>query len=220
MEESTTTRIRHIIWDWNGTLLDDKWLCIESINFLLQQRGLNPISEKRYSEIFGFPVRDYYQRAGFNFNEEPFEIPALQFIGLYNERRYECKLQPGAREVLQRVSSLGISQSLLSASETRTLEEMTGYHGIQSHFGQLKGLDNHYAHGKLDLGNELVKSIPLEAGSVLMVGDTCHDSEVAAALGVECVLFSGGHFPEYRLVNCGRILIDRLTGLIPVLSCL
>ena len=29
---------RHVIWDWNGTLLDDAWLCVEVLNGLLARR--------------------------------------------------------------------------------------------------------------------------------------------------------------------------------------
>ena len=30
----------HIIWDWNGTLLDDAWLCVDVMNGMLGERGL------------------------------------------------------------------------------------------------------------------------------------------------------------------------------------
>ncbi|MFO7617836.1 MAG: HAD hydrolase-like protein [Bacteroidales bacterium] len=213
MTTLTTRGISHIIWDWNGTLLNDKWLCIESINTLLLQRGLAPIDENRYAGIFGFPVKSYYERAGFDFTSEPYEKPAMEFIRLYDERRTECALQPGAQGVLEAVRRLGIGQSLLSASEKGVLEEMTAHHGIRGYFDHLKGLNDHYAHGKEDLGRELMLQIGCRPEEVLMVGDTCHDSEVAAALGLECILYTGGHHPEDRLMRCGRILLNRLEAI-------
>ncbi|NCY21717.1 HAD family hydrolase, partial [bacterium] len=33
-------KYRHLIWDWNGTLLDDAWLCREIMNGQLRRRGL------------------------------------------------------------------------------------------------------------------------------------------------------------------------------------
>ena len=47
----------HVIWDWNGTLVDDAWLCVEIINELLARRGLAPITPCKYSAVFGFPLR-------------------------------------------------------------------------------------------------------------------------------------------------------------------
>lgn len=203
-------KVKHIIWDWNGTLLNDKWLCIESINSLLTSRSLPGIDENRYAEIFDFPVKDYYERAGFNFTSEPFEKPAMEFIRLYDERRTECTLQPGAMKALEAVRRMGVGQSLLSASEKGVLDEMTTFHGIHGFFEEVKGLGDHYANGKIDLGLELMTELGYRPEEVVMVGDTSHDSEVAAALGVACILYTGGHHPEKRLSRCGRELIDRL----------
>ena len=66
--------ISHIIWDWNGTLFDDANLCRDIINRMLHARGRATLDAQRYEEAFGFPVRDYYARIGFDFSEEPFEL--------------------------------------------------------------------------------------------------------------------------------------------------
>lgn len=216
--EKSNFPYRHIIWDWNGTLLDDKWLCIESINALLQQRNLPLIDEKIYDRIFRFPVRDYYRDAGFDFSVEPFEIPALEFIRIYDFRKKECQLQPGAVEALETFASIGATQYLLSASETGILEDMTSHFGISGYFKKIAGLDNHYAHGKIDLGLELLSSIDAPEGSVVMIGDTCHDQEVANKLNVPAILLTHGHFPEERLIGCGSQLINNLSELKALVS--
>ncbi len=51
-----------IIWDWNGTLLNDNWLCLDIINEMLIDRDLEELSMLRYKDIFGFPIIRYYQR--------------------------------------------------------------------------------------------------------------------------------------------------------------
>ena len=67
-------KYKHIIWDWNGTLIDDAWLCVEILNNILEKRGLNAITIDDYREHFTFPVRDYYVKLGFDFSVEPFEV--------------------------------------------------------------------------------------------------------------------------------------------------
>ena len=47
-----------------------------------------------------------------------------------------------------------------------------------------------------------------------MVGDTDHDLEVANALGIRCVLFSGGHQPREKLAAAGAPVIDDLRSLL------
>jgi phosphoglycolate phosphatase len=209
---------KHIIWDWNGTLLDDKWLCIESINQVLGRRNLPPIDEKTYNRIFGFPVRDYYEKAGFDFTIEPYEKPALEFIELYDARKHECELQPGALEVVRDLHRMGCCQHLLSASETGVLAAMIRLKGIDQYFINIKGLDNHYAHGKADLGTSLLAEINPEPGTVLMVGDTGHDEEVARIMGIPCILFAGGHFTPERLQTCSSLIINGLDELISAIS--
>ena len=62
-----------ILWDWNGTLLDDVELCVDALNRLLVSFGYpQQYSLAEYREIFGFPIEDYYVRAGFDFSKDSF----------------------------------------------------------------------------------------------------------------------------------------------------
>ena len=104
-------RYKHIIWDWNGTLLDDRWLCVEGINQALIKRDLPPISEDRYRKIFTFPVKEYYKKLGFDFDNEPFEVAGDEFVDYYGNNFYKAKLQKGSRTLLSEIQSKSISQS-------------------------------------------------------------------------------------------------------------
>ena len=64
---------KHIIWDWNGTLLDDVDIVIDCMNSLLKKRNLPLLHVDKYKDIFTFPVKDYYSQLGFDFTTEPFE---------------------------------------------------------------------------------------------------------------------------------------------------
>jgi phosphoglycolate phosphatase len=66
-------QIEHIIWDWNGTILDDFQLCVEIINGMLIKRNMPTITKDEYSDIFDFPVKKYYKRIGFEFHKDSFE---------------------------------------------------------------------------------------------------------------------------------------------------
>ena len=70
-------RYKHIVWDWNGTLLNDLWLFIESINFVLESRGMSQVDKESYKSIFTFPVIKYYEHLGFDFSKEKFPIPGF-----------------------------------------------------------------------------------------------------------------------------------------------
>ena len=90
---------RHVIWDWNGTLLDDAWLCVEVMNELLVEHSLPAVDAQRYEALFTFPVVEYYRQLGFDFERTPFEEVGTAFIEGYQARQHECELQPHALEI-------------------------------------------------------------------------------------------------------------------------
>lgn len=194
---------QHIIWDWNGTLLDDSWLCIEIMNNCLAQHQLPLLTPTRYSQIFDFPVRKYYRRLGYDFNQTPFEQLSDAFMAAYHQRWLECHLRKGAVEILCCLQDGGLQQSVISAAENSLVNAMVGHYGLLGHFTAVRGLDDHHAHGKLELGRQWLAELELPPGDILMIGDTLHDAELARQLGIDCLLLVSGHHSRVRLEAAG-----------------
>lgn len=207
-------RYRHLIWDWNGTLLDDAWLCREIMNGQLRKRGLTTISQERYEAVFDFPVEKYYRTVGFDWKKETFAEAGTEFIVEYEKRKKECRLQIGAKELLQRVEQEGISQAVLSAYSHHTLEEFLGHFGVRGHFRSVAGNRDHYAAGKVEQGLEMLKELHVRPEETALIGDTTHDAEVARAMGVDCFLIPCGHNSRDRLERCGVPVVAGLGDLL------
>ncbi|OGQ99973.1 MAG: hypothetical protein A2284_02865 [Deltaproteobacteria bacterium RIFOXYA12_FULL_61_11] len=209
---------RHVIWDWNGTLLDDVALCVEVMDGMLRARGLPGLDVQRYREVFDFPVIEYYRRLGFDFEVEPFSEVGTEFIVTYERRRHEAPLRAGAVEVLHRLRAAGVTQSLLSAYRQESLEQLIRTHGLETHFLALRGLGDHYAHGKQELGLRHLAELPYAREEIVLVGDTVHDHEVATLLGLRAFLLTDGHQAASRLATSGRPLLAELRALPSVLG--
>lgn len=207
---------KHIIWDWNGTILNDVDLCVELINGLLKERNLRTISKDDYKSIFTIPVKNYYAALGFDFEKESFEIVGRQWMNEYERRKFECKVYSGVVDVMEKIRGWGIGQSILSAYSQHTLDEMTAHFGLLKYFSHIVGLDNIYAAGKLHLGQQLIKKLGNGKGETLMIGDTEHDFEVAEEMGADCVLLSSGHYDKKRLEKLGVTVLDSITGLLEI----
>lgn len=203
MTSPTQADVRHIIWDWNGTLFDDISSCVGSINRMLAKRGLPVLDYERYRNVFGFPVRDFYLQIGFDLDAEDWDALAREYHDRYLELSRNTPLRPGSRFLLERIRSHGISMSLLSASEQSILDNMLSDRGISTFFDGVYGLDNLHAVSKLELGRRLLSDLAAEPGATLLVGDTTHDYDVASALGCRCLLLAGGHQAKHRLAECG-----------------
>ena len=186
-------KYKHIIWDWNGTLIDDAWLCVEILNNILEKRGLNAITIDHYREYFTFPVRDFYVKLGFDFSIEPFETCGMEFIQDFKKRQFDASLYSKIELILDKISKAGCSHSILSAQNQITLNESIKHYQLQSRFKGVNGLDDHYANSKINIGELWIKALNYNPKEVLMVGDTVHDFEVANAMGTDCLLIASGH---------------------------
>ena len=211
---------QHIIWDWNGTLLNDVQLCADIMNNLLKVRSLPTITLEKYKEIFTFPVKDYYIKAGHDFVNESFEKIGKDFIDEYEKRKTECTLYPYAAEVLKIMHSLKIEQHLLSAYKQNNLEDIIKHFGINEYFNSVRGLDHIYADGKIELGKKLMNDISSngKGSKVLLIGDTIHDYEVAKGLNIDCVLVSNGHQNNEKLNSLNIPVIKNLKELFLLVS--
>lgn len=203
-------KIKHIIWDWNGTLLNDNWLSIKAINILLEKYDLPEIDEEKYLKIFTFPVIEYYKKLGFDFDRTPFSIIGTEFIKEYTDRMYEAKLQDGARESLNYFHEINISQSLLSAAKQQMLNDLMKYHDLEKYFLKVAGLTDHYANSKVNAGKSWIKELKYNPKEILLIGDTLHDAEVADEIGTNCVLIAKGHTTFDRLKLSGKDVFHTL----------
>jgi phosphoglycolate phosphatase len=204
----------HIIWDWNGTLFNDIELCVDVLNGLLVRRDLPAFSIEAYKDIFTFPVKDYYAKAGLDLEKYSFEELGKEWMSEYETRRLEGKLFSSTEKVLQIINSNGIEQSILSAYKQDTLLELVNHFNLRHFFTHLTGLDHIYATSKLDLGKDLMKKLDHLNSNVLLVGDTVHDFEVAQAMNAGCILVADGHQSKEKLIGCGVDVFDNLEHVI------
>ena len=207
----------HIIWDWNGTLKNDAKICMDITNDLLQQRKKPALTLETYQKYFNFPVKGYYEKIGLDFASEPFEALANEFMANYDKRSEECKLQSNAALVVKEFAEKAISQSVLSARKQAQLEQSLAFYDLRQYFQHVVGLSDHYANSKVDNGKKLVAAINAPTDKMMMIGDTTHDFEVAQAIGVDCVLFTGGHQSKERLLSCGTPVVENLTDLLSII---
>ncbi len=190
-----------VIWDFNGTLVDDAALGIRSVNRMLAARGLAEISGvEEYRERFSFPVEEYYRGLGFDFEREPYTVLAREWFDAYLAGEPELLPMDGAKDALKLIRSAGMRQIVLSASESVLLRAQLERFKFSEYFDEVIGGDDFLAGGKA----ETAKARLGESNhTCAMIGDTSHDFDTAIAIGADPYLFSGGHESERRL---------RLTG--------
>ena len=213
-------RARHVVWDWNGTLLDDLACCFAVTNQLLTEYRLPLLPNlAAYQRIFRFPVVDYYADLGFDTAAGGnFESAAKRYTQLYLQESANCGLHSGAADVIRRLNELGLRQSVISASEQGALERQLAPFEISSWLEAAHGRPDGYASTKLDLAQNWLQRSTLNPAQVWFIGDSAHDYEVATALGANCLLFSGGHHSREHLKRLGAPVLDDLSEVVQQLA--
>ena len=203
----------YCIWDFNGTILDDVDTGIRAVNDLLAERGLRTIvSRQEYQEVFGFPIRSYYEHLGFDFSKETYESVAPIWVERYLYYVKQAKMFEDVFRTLQYFSSRGVRQIVLSATEREMLCGQLSELGIIDCFEEILGLDNIHAASKVSLAQDW-RARHSDA-SALFIGDTDHDVSTAEQMSAECVLIARGHQSVQRLAKLGVAIYESLDQMI------
>ena len=202
-----------VLWDWNGTLLNDIDVCLEAMNILLKRRNLELLDIERYRDVFDFPVKKYYSRLGFDFEKEAFEIPAIEFIVEYKKLLHKSSVFEDVVDTLMKIKETGAKQYIVSAMESKALKKSVAERDIEPYFNDIYGIEDDYAHGKSHLLKKLLSRIETNPQKVVMIGDTIHDYEIAKEAGIDILLVARGHQSVARLKNTGAIVLNDFTNL-------
>jgi len=194
--------IKHVVWDWNGTLLDDVPYCVGLTNAMLKKYNLAPIDESFYRTHFDFPVRTFYETVGFDLQKYSFEELAIEWVQEYYENVRQCRIHKQSLTCIEHLKKAGITQWILSASKRKSLLPVVEHFQLAAFFDEIMGVDDHYGHGKTEVGKTWLHDNGIDRPSVLFIGDTVHDYEVATELSVNCLLVAHGHQSLERLQSC------------------
>ena len=188
-----------ILWDWNGTLLDDVDICISAMNRMLADRKMPIITREFYFENFTFPVITYYEAMGWDFTKESFANISIEFMANYDALFNSSPLHQNTFETLEYFKEQGYKQIVVSALEHNRLVESLSIHGLDHFFDAAYGIENILGGGKIHLAKKMIEEQNLIPEQTCMIGDTEHDLEVAQAICAQCILVSHGHHKMERL---------------------
>jgi phosphoglycolate phosphatase len=96
-----------LIWDWNGTLLNDATIAWGAFNDLLVSYGHQQISFAHYQEIYGHPASRMYEAVGVDLGQHDFDRISADYHDFYRARSGEALLHHDTRATLQQMATQG-----------------------------------------------------------------------------------------------------------------
>ncbi|MEX1376115.1 MAG: HAD family hydrolase [Eubacteriales bacterium] len=202
-------KYKHIIWDYNGTILDDTQLVLDILNKMLEEKRLKTCTMDEYREVFDFPIIDYYINVGFDLEKYSFEELADQFTDMYEQMFEKSNLRNGIVEMMKKFHEEGFEQSILTAGREKNIGNEIKAFGLDKYIKEITGLNNNKAESKVFLAEQHLEKIKVKPEEILFIGDTTHDYLVAQEIGCDCVLLSGGHQSMRRLQAVCEMVAER-----------
>jgi phosphoglycolate phosphatase-like HAD superfamily hydrolase len=199
----------HLVWDWNGTLLDDFSLVVQATNSAFAAVGGRDVDPDEHRRRFRRPVAEFYaeilERA---VDEDEFGKLDRIFHEAYRLGLTTMALAADAKEAL---TSWPGTQSLLSMWFHDELVPALETYGLTGHFTRVDGLRTEIG-GHLKAGHLAahLRQLGVDGSDAVLIGDSLDDADAASSVGAGVVLYTGGFTDATRLRALGCPVADTL----------
>ena len=210
-------KVRHILWDFNGTLLRDVELALSIDNSILRQMGMEPITLEEYRTFMRNPVELFYHDLGVDLEKYDFAWINETFLKAFDQEVLRAGLMPGTLQALSDVQAAGYTQSILSSSYEPTLQKQAQDLGLMPYMLAVTGLGDNRGGTKEERGLHQLAALGIAPEEAVLVGDMITDAFVASHMGCRCILVEGGHNTRKRLCQCGMPVAADITQVLPIL---
>lgn len=201
----------HVVWDWNGTLLDDFWLTARIANTTLAELGVPDVRMDHVRDNFTRPFSLFYTRLlGRPVTADEFSYIRRRYEAEYDAEVFDLSLQADAEMALDHVVR-SATQSLLSMAPNEQLQSLVDHHAIRGRFLHVEGSPTSSSDGsKAQRLRQHLERLGVGSDQSVIIGDTVDDHEAAAACGARAVLLTSGSQSRAALEATGSPVVDTL----------
>lgn len=210
-----------ILWDFNGTLLNDVQLAVDCVNDAMRDFNCNTTDIDEYVEMFEPDLSKYYAKL-VDLNEHPMSEIFAHYQSSYKQRIDTAFVSNDILFVLDYCKSKGIVQHIVSSFVQDKLNDYAKYFRIDKYFDCISGHSDTHCGSKTERAKEIIKRLP--KFNYLLIGDTANDYDTAAQLGIDCILYSKGHQKRSDLEKlistkeCNVTVVDNIKDVISIIK--
>ncbi|NYH51012.1 MULTISPECIES: HAD family hydrolase [Nocardiopsis] len=202
--------ITHIVWDWNGTLLDDNHANLAAVNAVCELFGRDPVEMDYWRSVFRRPLVPCYEELlGRALEDGEWKRVEQLYDSSYLEHLPSCELTTGVPDVLHEWARGGGTQSLLSMAAHDHLVPLITERGLVPHFTRVDG--RQFETEDDSKTEHLVRHLDqqgIDPSRVVLVGDIDDDARAAREAGARSVLVATGLMSRDRLEATGSLVVD------------
>jgi phosphoglycolate phosphatase-like HAD superfamily hydrolase len=211
--------VKHIVWDWNGTILDDNDAVVRAVNQVCARFDRDPVDLDFWRSIYRRPLTDCYG----DLLGRPVSASDWALIDRIYHHEYDvlldtCRLATGVPDELRRWQAGGRAQSLLSMWFHDRLVLLVDEYALTDLFARIDGLRAVVGGGsKTEHLAAHLAAQGLAGADVLVIGDVTDDADAAAHVGAQCVLVTTGMMSRAQLATRGVPVVDSIAQALALL---
>lgn len=173
--------IQRVIFDWSGTLCDDRQLTLEATNLTLNHFGAEAIDEPTYQRDFRLPIENFYQPRIGSIAAETID---RVFFEHYRQLAAQSGLFANAELLIRMLHWRGIRLGIVSTMASDILESLLQGLNLRDQFEFVHGDAANKIPVLTDIAAESQSSTGIGADQMLYIGDMVHDVEAAKTAGM------------------------------------
>ena len=213
-------RFRFIVFDWDGTLMDSAAAIVAALQAACIDLGLGVPADKDARYIIGLGLRDALSHLLPGVDAMLYPRIAERYRHHFTARDAATRLFPGAGELIAELHRSGRQLAIATGKSRRGLDRALTATGLQAYFHASRCADEGHTKPHPGMLHTLMEELAAAPDETLMIGDTTHDLDMAAAAGVAAVgVAYGAHGRELLSDRRPLACVDSLQELSTWLGC-
>lgn len=198
-----------IIWDFNGTIIDDVKASLDAVNDMLALRNQQAIDMDMYYKAIDIPIWKFYERVFIPGTITPGEA-MIEYDTGYEKHLGDNPLMDGIVEILSTFQNQGKQQIVVSASHVDKVKSRLYSLNILHYFSDVLAHSDYNANSKTYLARQYFAENNLSFDDAVVIGDSVFDFTMASELGCDCILTTQGHQSRREFSSVDAHIIDSL----------
>lgn len=189
--------VKHVLFDFDGTLVDSRALLVKLYNEMANQYRFRPIRDQDLAPLRSMSISERVDRLGV----PVLQIPKLMVAGrqLYHENIRSLQIVPGMKEVIARLSTQGVKSSILSSNSEANIRLFLRKNKLEGAFKEI--ISAKHIFGKHHSIRKVMKQWGTTPTRMIYVGDELRDIESCKKLGVPIVAVTWGYDSPQLLLS-------------------
>ncbi|HZH75214.1 MAG TPA: HAD-IA family hydrolase, partial [Archangium sp.] len=175
--------ITHVVFDFDGTLVDSRELAVQLINELAEKGGFSRLTAENLEELRNLSIIERCSRLGIPTYKLPWM--AIQLARSYRKGVPSLLFNEGIPELLKELRARGLKLLILSSNSEENIRAFLKRHSAEDWVEDIYSGGG--AFGKASKLRTLLKRTGLRREQIVYVGDEQRDVEACKQVGVKVI---------------------------------